>query len=236
MLYDPEIKKRALAHIERFGPAPTHFKIAAMAGTGKNVLELGCATGYVSALMFKNGCRITGIELDPEAAAAAQPFCRQVITGDVNDPDVITAAGKDFDVVVAGDVLEHLPDPFSVLVSLHQVIKPEGIVLVSLPNVAYWRMRMDLLLGRFDYQDTGLLDRTHLRFFTVNSFIQMAQETGFIVQDITVNDAGFPGSELFRRLPFCRKIVDRFSHFLAGWRPNLFSFHSIFVLVPHGRA
>jgi len=232
MLYDKDVKARALEALRRDGLAPTHYRMAEMAGSDRTVLELGCATGYVSGLMTKNGCRVTGIELDPDAANEAQVHCEKVLTGDLSDPGFLDRISDRFDVVLCGDILEHLPDPPTLLKHLHQLLSPGGFVLVSMPNVAYWRMRWDLLLGRFEYAEVGLLDWTHLRFYTVNTFSQLVEDTGYRIDEIVINDAGFPLSNLLRKVKPLRPLVGKTSDKLAKIFPNLFSFHSIYKLVP----
>jgi len=232
MRYKESAKNQALDELKRHGPALTHRRIAELAGANSRVLELGCATGYVSELMKKNGCRVIGVEIDDDAAKEAGKYCDEMIIGDAADPDVLNRAGKDFDVVLCGDILEHLPDPESVLVHIKRLLNSNGIVLVSMPNIAYWRMRWDLLCGKFEYQDFGLLDRTHLRFYTVHSFFELAKITGYKIDKTIVNDAGFPASDFLKKIPFLRSTVSRISYKLAKMHPNLFSFHSIYKLIP----
>jgi 2-polyprenyl-3-methyl-5-hydroxy-6-metoxy-1,4-benzoquinol methylase len=232
MRYDDEARERALAAMDRDGPALTHRRIVKLVGENRSVLELGCATGYVSKMMTENGCQVTGIELDEKAAETARSVCYEVITGDAGDPAILNQAGSEFDVIVCGDILEHLPDPESILHLLHKHLNPKGFVLVSMPNVAFWQMRWDLLLGRFNYKDYGLLDRTHLRFYTVKSFRRMAIRTGYIISDEIVNESGFPGSRILCRIPLIGRIFQSATQFLTALNPNLFAFHSIYKLIP----
>ncbi len=232
MQYDPEIRRRALDMLDRTGPAPTHLRIAELAGTNRRVLELGCATGYVSRLLQQQGCAVTGIELDPDAAREAEQYCERVIVGDVQNPEVIRRAGTDFQAILCGDILEHLPDPWQVLKTLRKILTTDGFVLVSMPNVAYWKMRWDLVRGRFEYQDFGLLDRTHLRFFSYHTFRKLAQDSGYRITQVVMNDVGFPGSDLFRRIPGIKRGSAAAAHRLAQWFPNLFLFHAIYRLIP----
>ncbi len=232
IIYDESIKKRALEHIRRFGPAPTHFRMAELTGAGKTVLELGCATGYVSELLARNGCVVTGVEIDSDAAKTAEEHCHIVLTGDLSDPSLLESLEGPFDVILCGDIIEHLTDPMTLLKRLQTCLKPGGYILVSLPNVAYWRMRFDLLMGNFDYTETGLLDYTHLRFFTVNSFYRFADKCGYQVAEKVINDAGFPGSVFLSKLPVFGGVVANLAIFLGKLLPNMFAFHTIYKLVP----
>jgi len=232
MRYEKEARNKALAAMDRDGPALTHRRIVDLVGTNRSVLELGCATGYVSKMMTANGCSVTGVELDEQAAETSRSVCTKVITGDAGDPAVLEQAGTGFDVVVCGDILEHLPDPETVLTALPRHLNPDGFILVSMPNVAFWRMRWDLLLGRFNYQDFGLLDRTHLRFYTVKSFRRLAKQTGYIITQEIVNEAGFPGSLTLCRIPLFGPTFKYLALRLSELNPNLFAFHSIYKLEP----
>jgi methionine biosynthesis protein MetW len=226
--YDCNTSKKALKHIETHGLAPTHKRIVDMIGNNRAVLDVGCATGYLAEAIAANECRVTGIELDTDAAEKASRFCRNVITGDAGDSDVLKQAGKSFDYIVCADILEHLADPWMVLSTFHGMLVKDGEVIVSVPNIAYWQMRWKLLLGRFDYTETGLLDRTHLRFFTVRTFIQTAESSGYDLIEMVVNDAGFPG---FRYPRDWQKLPEWMRWFFKKC-PNLCVYHAIYRLRP----
>ena len=152
-----------------------------MIGYNKRVLELGPAAGHVTRALVRQGCTVTGIEVDPEAAAniAGVADC---IVGDLSDPSVIAKAAEEgkFDVVLAGDVLEHLPDPLPTLCACREVLVPGGFVVISLPNVAHADVALSLMRGDFPYREYGLLDRTHLRFFTATSLAELLNHAGFL--------------------------------------------------------
>ncbi|MBI4588460.1 MAG: class I SAM-dependent methyltransferase [Candidatus Rokubacteria bacterium] len=139
-------------------------------GAGKRLLDVGAAEGYLAELLGRRGFEVTCLERDPGLAAVAAEKCRRVVTADLERE--LPLLDGPFDVIVYGDVLEHLSDPARVLSSLNQSLKEDGIVIVSVPNVAHLWVRLQLLLGRFDYADRGILDRTHLRFFTRRSFLR----------------------------------------------------------------
>jgi 2-polyprenyl-3-methyl-5-hydroxy-6-metoxy-1,4-benzoquinol methylase len=159
----------------------THAYLLSMVGYNKSVLELGCATGYLSRAMAERGCSVVGIELDAEAAAVAEKWAERVIVGDIDRGEVWgDVADASFDVVLCGDVLEHLRDPLSALRSAVHKLKPSGIVVTSLPNIAHGDVRLALLAGSFRYRDVGLLDRTHLRFFTLESVRELLRDAGLL--------------------------------------------------------
>ena len=165
-------------------PNNAHALALAMVGHNKRVLELGCAGGHVTRALNKQGCRVTGIEIDPESAIRAKVGAEEVITADLCD---LSWADKlepeQFDVVLAGDVLEHLSVPHHVLRACRALLKPSGTLVVSLPNIAHVDARLALLQGRFDYRPWGLLDDTHLRFYTKESAGQLLGEAGFVPVD-----------------------------------------------------
>jgi methionine biosynthesis protein MetW len=161
----------------------THNLVVGFVPEGSTVLEFGCATGYMSEVLARRkGARVTGIELDPEAAAEASARCERVIVGDAETLDLDEHLGDErFDAVLFADVLEHLKDPGALLRRVQQFIGEGGVVVASIPNVAHASVRLALLAGRFRYRPQGLLDETHLRFFTRDSIRELFEECGYVV-------------------------------------------------------
>ena len=160
-------------------------KMLRLVGEGKRVIDFGCATGYFSQLLAKKGCTVTGVEINPEAAKFAEQYCEQVIVADLDFVSVTAILPKQaFDVAVFGDVLEHLRNPWKVVSEIRQLLKPEGYVVASIPNIAHGAIRLALLQGRFEYMDLGLLDNTHLRFFTRKSVEELFEGSGYFVETI----------------------------------------------------
>ncbi len=175
----------------------THANVVRLVGEGHRVLELGPASGYMSAILRERGCTVVGVELDPEMAAQAEQFCERVIVGDLDRLDLEEELGEDrFDVIVAADVLEHLRDPLATLRALRSFLKPEGWFVVSLPNVAHASVRLALLDGRFDYRDLGLLDHTHLRFFTHESIARLFDEAELAMVEVHRQEAPIDTTEI----------------------------------------
>jgi methionine biosynthesis protein MetW len=142
---------------------------------GSRVLDAGCAGGYVAErLRDEKGCVVSGLDCDAAAVAAARHRGIEASQVDIN---VSGIPAEGFDVVVLADVLEHLIDPLSALRSA----RPARIVIVSLPNIAHWSARRELVLGRWPQADHGLFDRTHLHFFTRATAHQLARDAGFTV-------------------------------------------------------
>ncbi|HEY6471813.1 MAG TPA: class I SAM-dependent methyltransferase, partial [Acidimicrobiales bacterium] len=148
----------------------SHAFALSMIGHNKSVLEVGCSTGYFTKYLVERGCNVVGIEIDPDAATKAEAWADHVVVGNLDDSDLWNEVkDESFDAVVLGDVLEHLRDPLTALRHAARKLKPSGFIVTSLPNVAHGDVRIALLLGRFRYAETGLLDRTHMRFFTLES-------------------------------------------------------------------
>jgi 2-polyprenyl-3-methyl-5-hydroxy-6-metoxy-1,4-benzoquinol methylase len=162
----------------------THAYALAMVGHNKSVLEIGCATGYFTKAMVERGCKVVGIELDPAAAKLAEAWAERVVVGDIDDGALWEQVDDEsVDVIVCGDVLEHLRDPLGALQAAVRKLKSDGVVVTSLPNVAHGDVRLQLLHGSFRYRDLGLLDRTHIRFFTLESVRELLRDAGLLVVD-----------------------------------------------------
>ena len=162
----------------------THTFALEMIGHNKSVLEVGCATGYFTKVLAERGCKVVGMELDPDAAKVAEQWAERVVVGNADDAEAWDLVDDEsFDVITFGDVLEHLGDPLAVLRTAVRKLKPTGFVVTSLPNVAHGDVRLSLLHGGFRYRETGLLDRTHIRFFTLETTRRLLREAGLVVVD-----------------------------------------------------
>jgi 2-polyprenyl-3-methyl-5-hydroxy-6-metoxy-1,4-benzoquinol methylase len=147
---------------------------------GLDVLDVGCGYGRNGWEIQQLGNRVTGIESDPTAAKVADERLEHVIRVNLLDYDAVRTklAGKKFDVIIFADVLEHLPWPIGALRSYLEFLREGGSVIVSLPNVALWSVRLSLLFGRFQYTGSGVLDATHMRFFTRRTVREMFAAAG----------------------------------------------------------
>lgn len=141
--------------------------VVRLVGAGKQVLEVGAGPGSIARMLKEHGgCRVTAIERDQIAIAKLAEFCEHVYRLDLDVdtwPAAIPADTK-FDVIVAADVLEHLADPWKTLRAMTRLMADNGCMVVSLPHIAHNAVIAALLSATFDYQDSGLLDRTHVRF------------------------------------------------------------------------
>ena len=151
---------------------------------GLNVLDVGCGSGVHGAELNRiHGHRVVGVDLSEVSIKKAKGRLAEAYVADVTKPFLYPFADRrKFDVIVFSDILEHLYDPSDVLTRHYPLLAPGGQVLISIPNVAIWNVRLELLTGRFEYQDTGTLDRTHIRFFTRRTFYRFAREAGLDIR------------------------------------------------------
>ncbi len=221
-------------------PRTTYYWQLKFAEGAKSILEIGCSNGFLSRVLVSRGAQVMGVENNPEAGKQAQGICQAVIIGDIEDPSVQEQIGEKFDVVLLGDVLEHLRNPESVLVYIRENwLAPGGRVVTSIPNSAHWIFRREVLLGRFPYRGYGLFDQTHLRFFTRKTFDQLVQRAGFTIKKLTLvtnfntlDDITFKSLTSLYHVPFFHKILNRFEVFLANMIPNLFAYQYVISLFP----
>jgi 2-polyprenyl-3-methyl-5-hydroxy-6-metoxy-1,4-benzoquinol methylase len=199
---------------------------------GARVLDIGCATGYVAALLAGRGCEVVGVEQDEQSAGIARDRGLEVLDADIESSDDRSRLPRGFDFVLLGDVLEHLRDPLDTLAFSRDLLAPGGVVIASIPNVAAWPVRLGLLRGKFEYADHGILDRTHLRFFTRDTANALVRDAGFSVErERFVHLEREPGP-LRRALPYPMSIVDRA---LARLVPGVFAQQFVLRLRPLGR-
>src|SRR5579862_1741716 len=169
-------------------PGTVAAKISSLIKPNAKVLDVGCGTGSVSEVIQKmTGAQIIAIEPDVERAAAARSRGLNAFQGFLSE-DFLEEHGP-FDVIVFADVLEHLSNPAEMVSLARKGLAPNGSIVASVPNVAHWFVRVDLLRGRFDYRDCGIMDATHLRWFTRKTVVEFFERLGFRVTalDCTVN-------------------------------------------------
>jgi 2-polyprenyl-3-methyl-5-hydroxy-6-metoxy-1,4-benzoquinol methylase len=167
------------------------------------VLEIGCARGATGALALAEGKCATyvGVEMFESVGREAAKVLTHVHIGNVETMDLPYSPAT-FDALICSEVLEHLVDPQAALNRLVTLLKPGARVFASSPNIASWRVILALLLGRFDYQDEGVMDRTHLRWFTPSTFAAMFKAAGLEVDYLS--SYGWEGrpSDVLRGAPF----------------------------------
>jgi len=189
---------------------PCRLTLMSWVKDGSHVLEFGTATGYMTRYLSQvKGCRVTGFEYSPEAAELAAAYCEQIIVGDIEDASLWDQLSSSYDAIMLGDVLEHLRDPASVMVRCHNLLSQNGRLIISVPNIAHWTIRWDLLWGKFNYTETGLLDNTHVHFFTEQSFREMIKQTGYEIEKIETSKYAYPGDRFWPKYRLTRIIKKR---------------------------
>jgi len=166
------------------------------------ILDVGCASGYFDkVLKEKKGCSIVGIEIDKEDAKEAEKYCDQVIVADVESQDwerKLTI--KKFNHIIFADLLEHLREPEKLLERVKKYLSNQGSILVSIPNIAHVSIRLELLKGDFIPEETGILDNTHLKYFTKDSFLNIAKQVGFDAKWVSQSSFDFPKEQIEKYL------------------------------------
>jgi 2-polyprenyl-3-methyl-5-hydroxy-6-metoxy-1,4-benzoquinol methylase len=149
-----------------------------------SILEIGCAFGLTGELALARGkCgRYVGVDISEHAAAAASGRLSDVLVGNVETMDLPFAPAS-LDALIMSEVLEHLIDPWKVLARLRPLLRPGALVMASSPNIAQTRLVLSLLKGRWDLEDRGPMDRTHMRWFTPATYREMFEQAGFRVTE-----------------------------------------------------
>ena len=179
----------------------SHSQIVSLCGqgNGKKLLDVGCARGHLSTKLKENGWQVTGIEYDEEDARVAERAGISIIVGTAEES--LQKLTEFYDVIVFADVLEHFVDPPFVLKLATEKLKPSGQIIISIPNVAHFSVRLQLLLGSFNYTDRGILDRTHLHFYTKRSLKEM-----ITLSDLCVVRLGATPAPIEEVFPVLRKV------------------------------
>ncbi|MFN8005699.1 MAG: class I SAM-dependent methyltransferase [Terriglobia bacterium] len=154
--------------------------------TGRRILDIGCGTGALGELLQENGNSVDGISYSPEEIAIAASRLHQVYLLDLNDKDKIrTEIRGTYDILLFAEVLEHLVDPAGTLKMFYRNLTSEGLVYISLPNIACFYVRIGLLCGKFDpLEEGGILDKTHLHHYTLKTAKQMIREAGLQIETV----------------------------------------------------
>jgi len=155
-------------------------EIAALYGQEQHVLDIGCGSGALGAWIKGQNPQSTvhGIDISPDACQLARGRLDQVWCLDL-DLQPLPEATERYDLIILGDLLEHLKRPDLLLINLHERLASEGKIILSVPNIANYSIRLRLLRGEFRYTETGILDRTHLRFFTLQTITDLIRTCGF---------------------------------------------------------
>ncbi|MCW2527642.1 MAG: glycosyltransferase [Pseudonocardiales bacterium] len=186
------------------------------------VLDLGCSGGQLSVLVRELGNRVTGV--DSIEIAGVRDRVDEFHLGNL-EAGIPEAAGSGFDVVIAADVIEHVADPGRLLRQMAEVLAPDGVLLISTPNFGHWYSRGRVTFGAFDYDRRGILDETHLRFFSRRSLLRLIERSGLAVAELQYT--GLPIAAVSDQDTRKLRLVRRIDRALITLRPTLFAFQFV---------
>lgn len=199
----------------------SHYFILSLIEKNKKVLDIGCASGYLALSLKEKGCLIDGIDIDSNVVEKAKKYCHASVL-DISKDKI----SKKYDVIILGDVLEHLVDPWEVLISLKENLNQGGYLIISVPNITNIYARFKILFGFFDYQEKGLFDQGHLRFFSLRSFKKLIKNVDYSFLEIKYTPIPF-----YLRFSFLPKRFLRLFNFifylLAKFWPSLFAYQFV---------
>ena len=200
----------------------SHQAITQLVGLGTKVLDVGCASGYLmNHLQNFKKCKCMGVEPNAEMAIAARDAGFKVLAVDAVSALAALSPSDRFDHIIFGDVLEHLINPADVLKAAAPLLLPDGSVIVSLPNIVSIHARASITFGVWRYQEAGIFDKTHLRFYTIKTGRELLLNSGFkITHETFVGPLTFWGGERLKPI--------------VALRPNLLANQMVFSAKPVG--
>jgi len=223
-----ETSPKELPYLDKSDPWSSHSLIVtwlARMPKRSKVLDVGCASGIIGRRCTGMDLHLTGLEPEPSWADIARPYYRELVVSTVEESPATPLS--DQDAVIFGDVLEHLPDPLAVLNRVIALQHLNTVYMISVPNVANLFIRLNLLFGRFEYSDRGILDRTHLRFFTRSTLLELISDAGLKPVDIQVTPVPLnlvhPG---FETRPAGRAVFNLFAR-LTRLMPTLLGYQFV---------
>lgn len=229
IIYDQIFKK--------YGLSPTQQEIIKIVGFNKVVLEVGSSTGYMTRAFLNNGCSVDIVEINREATEKTSKKIRRVFNESIENEKLFDQLPKDYDFIIMADVLEHLVNPEVALINLSHVANQNTQLLVSMANIAGWAMRKRLFFkGDFEYQDSGLLDKTHLHFYTVNTLPKILSNSGWKAEKNIGTIIRLPFEGVISKIPifgiFLKKLI--YSIFAEKFK-NLSYYHFLIVAKKRGK-
>ena len=208
----------------------SHKVILNMARTAprSRLLDLGCAGGLLAERLHQAGHYVVGV--DYREVGQAHRYVDQFIEADLAKGLPEALVGESFNIVIAADVLEHLPEPQDLLRQITAVLQPGGHVIVSVPNFSHWYPRLRIALGLFGYDRLGILDQSHLRFFTRRSLARLVREAGFDIVEQRTTSVPFTALMGLSRYAV---VAQKVGSWLARAWPSLFAYQYVLRLTPH---
>lgn len=220
MIFDNKLKYDNLIADSLSDLPLEHSKILEWVGKDKNVLEIGCHTGGLSKWLSFVGNKVTGVDINSEALSIAKEFQEKNYCFNIENADNWQLLNNEkFQVVLLLHVLEHLSNPWEVIKIAKSHLQDEGVLVVGLPNVCNAKTRLAIFKGNFVYEDIGVMDETHLRFFTYNTAVELIEKT-----DLEIEDYFSPWRiNPFKAIVEHSTIIHRFKHLMPNNPPRFFS-------------
>lgn len=204
------------------------FVLSCVPKKAKHILDLGCGDGRMGKKIKESQeCNVVGVNISEYEARLASQWLDKVIVGDLNNLD--TSNLRKFDCIICCHILEHLYQPQQLLLQLHRNLSPDGVLIVALPNILWWRKRLSFLAGDFKYINSTVTDPSHMHFFDRKTSRQLIEEAGYEILSQCA-DGNFP-------LPFIRKLIPVFAQKIdrlaLKFRPGVFGVQ--FVITARSR-
>lgn len=182
----------------------------------ETVLDIGCGNGELAEALRAKGCKVTGVDISEKAIEEAKKFLDEGFCFDIekeNWPDKLLT--KKFDLIIVSEVIEHLFDPIVFMKKIKPLVKTGGRIIITTPNILFWKNRLKILFGKFQYEDKGIMDYGHIRFFTTDTIKSFFKKSGFRI----VKENNFYPNLYKRGLNFVGRIF-----------PGFFAYQFIFLL------
>jgi SAM-dependent methyltransferase len=194
-------------------------------------LDCGCGAGDNARILCDRGWRVHGVTWNALERDLASRYCAEVSLFDLNNglPENVKRSASKFDVVVLSHILEHLVDPSVLLLEVRNVLSPHGVIAVALPNVVSWPNRLRILVGRFDYQPSGIMDESHLHFYTFASGGRLLRDSGYEIVRAKA-EGGFPLWRIRALLP--ARWVEALNATSCRLFPGFFGGQSVYIARP----
>ena len=189
------------------------------------VLDCGCGAGDNARILMSRGWVVTGITISPEEQQIASAYCDRVFISDLNS-GVPDSVGDGYDIVLMSHVLEHLANPQELLREVKKRIAPDGVLAIAIPNVLFYPNRLRFIFGQFEYETTGVMDDTHLRFYTFSTGGKLLVANGYKVVRAEAEGA-FPLWKVRSVIPL--SFVSMLNRFVARHWPDLFGHQSLYL-------
>ncbi len=232
----PEFKEYFIHYPLKQSKGSSHYYLPRMLGAGQEVIDIGCGEGYLAAELKKFDNRITGIDVLPiasETSALDRYYSADLDNGIA--PVIQQLKGERFTRALLLDVLEHLKNPEKILDECRDILEKDGLLIISVPNVANISVRLSLLFGKFDYTERGILDKTHLRFFTRKTVRKIVESRGYRILEEKMTVIPL---ELVFKMPAdspLMRILNFLNRAVTGLLPSLFGYQVMLVTQPaHG--